>query len=74
MFCGQRFTKEGLTCLQLECSLILHDNAWSQIAEPVSTPYSLDMSPPDFDLFPRFKKLLRGKCFHTIEEASNAVT
>ena len=31
-------------------------------------------SPPDFELFPKLKKTLRGKCFATIEEASTEVT
>jgi hypothetical protein len=30
--------------------------------------------PPDFDLFPKFKKPLRGKRFRSIEEVSNEVT
>jgi hypothetical protein len=37
-------------------------------------PYSPDMSPPDFDLFPKLKKPLRGKSFRSIEEVSNEVT
>jgi hypothetical protein len=32
------------------------------------------LSTPDFDLFPKLKKPLRGKRFTSIEEASNAVT
>jgi hypothetical protein len=32
------------------------------------------MSPPDFDLFPKLKKPLRGKRFSSIEEVSNEVT
>jgi hypothetical protein len=31
------------------------------------------MSLPDFDLFPKLKKLLRGKPFRSIEEVSNEV-
>jgi hypothetical protein len=31
------------------------------------------MSPPDFDLFPKFKKPLRVKRFRSIEEVSNEV-
>jgi len=63
--------------------LILHDNARSHASGAVSEtlekygwqvlphpPYSPDMSPPDLDLFPRLKKLLRGN----IEETSNEVT
>jgi len=37
-------------------------------------PYSPDMSPPAFDLFPKLKKPLHGKCFRSIEEVSNEVT
>ena len=37
-------------------------------------PYSPYMSPLAFDLFPKLKKLLRGKRFRSIEEVSNEVT
>jgi hypothetical protein len=33
-----------------------------------------EFSPPDFDLFPKLKKPLRGKSFKSIEEVSNEVT
>jgi hypothetical protein len=36
--------------------------------------HAADMSPPDFDLSPKLKKLLRGKRFRSIEEVSNEVT
>jgi hypothetical protein len=32
------------------------------------------MNPPDFDLFPKLKKPLRGKHFRGTEEVSNEVT
>jgi hypothetical protein len=32
------------------------------------------LSPPDFDLFPKLKKPLHGKCFRSIAKASNEVT
>jgi hypothetical protein len=32
------------------------------------------MSPPDFDLFPKLKKPLRGKRFRSNEEVSNEMT
>jgi hypothetical protein len=35
--------------------------------------YSPDMSPPDFDLFPKLKKPLCGKRFRSVEEVSNEV-
>jgi peptidoglycan/LPS O-acetylase OafA/YrhL len=31
------------------------------------------LSPPDFDMFPKLKKPLRGKRFRSIEEVSNEV-
>jgi hypothetical protein len=34
----------------------------------------ISCSPPDFDLFPKLKKPLRGKRFRSIEEVSNEVT
>ena len=34
-------------------------------------PYSPDMRPPAFDLFPKLKKPLRGKRFRNTEEVSN---
>jgi len=67
--------------------LLLHDNARSYASRAVSEilenygwqvlphpPYSPDMSPPDFDLFPQLKKSLREKRFNSIEEVSNEVT
>jgi len=66
---------------------ILHDNAqppasgavleilekygWKVLPHP---PFSPDMSPPDFDLFPKLKKPLHGNHFRSIEEVSNEVT
>jgi len=37
-------------------------------------PYSPDMSPPDFDLFPKFKINMRGVSFSTLEDLSASVT
>jgi hypothetical protein len=37
-------------------------------------PFSPDMSPPTFNLFPKLKKPLHGKHFRIIEEVSNEVT
>jgi len=37
-------------------------------------PYSPDMSPPDFDLFPKLKEPMRGHRFSSMEEVSAAVT
>ena len=50
---------------------ILENYGWQVLPQP---PYSPDMSPPDFDLFPKLKKPLRGKRFRSIEEVSNEVT
>ena len=67
--------------------IILHDNARPHASGAVSEAldkygwqvlphpsYSPDMSPPHFDLFPKLKKPLHGKCFRSIEEVSNEVT
>ena len=67
--------------------LILHDNArphngkvvrelldrysWEVLPHP---PYSPDMSPPDFDLFPELKINMRGVRFSTLEDLSASVT
>ena len=37
-------------------------------------PYRPDMSPPDFDLFPKLKEPVRGHRFFSLEEVSAAVT
>jgi transposase len=50
---------------------ILEKYGWQVLPHP---PYSPDMSPPDFDLFPKLKKPLCGKRFRSIEEVSNGVT
>jgi len=52
-------------------SEILENYEWQVLPHP---PYSPDMSPPAFDLFPKLKKPHRGKRFRNIEEASNVVT
>ena len=49
-------------------SEILEKFRWQVLSHP---PYSSDMNPPAFDLFPKLKKLLRGKRFRSIEEVSN---
>ena len=67
--------------------LILHDNAschktqvvidvlenweWEILAHP--PPYSPDLSPPDFDLFPVLKLPLRGHRFATLQDLNDAV-
>lgn len=37
-------------------------------------PYSPDMSPPDFDLFPKLKEPMRGRRYSSLEELSTTVT
>ena len=67
--------------------LILHDNARLHLGKVVTdllskyewevlphVPYSPDMSPPDFDLFPKLKEPMRGHHFSSLEEVSAAVT
>jgi len=52
-------------------SEILEKYGWQVLPHP---PYSPDMSPPAFDLFPKLKKPLREKRFRSIDEVSNEVT
>ena len=67
--------------------LLLHDNATCHTAETVRDrlaaydweilphpPYSPDLSPPDFDLFPVLKETLRGKRYADLDELAVAVT
>jgi len=67
--------------------LILHDNARPQLGKDVREllgrcswevlphpPYIPDMSPPDFDLFPKLKINMRGMRFSTLEDLSASVT
>ena len=67
--------------------LILHDNARPHLGKDVLElldgyswevlpypPHSLDMSPPDFNLFPKLKINMRGLGFSTLEELSASVT
>ena len=67
--------------------LILHDNACPHLVKVVTDllsmyewevlphpPYSPDMSPPDFDLFPKMKQPMHGHHFSSLEEVSEAVT
>ena len=52
-------------------SEILEKYGWQVLRYP---PYSPDTSPPDFDLFPKLKKPLRGKRFRSIQKVCNEVT
>jgi transposase len=67
--------------------LILHNNARLHLGKVVTnllskyewevlphTPYSPDMSPADFDIFPKLKEPMRGHRFSSLEEVSAAVT
>ena len=85
-FASKDSPKKGPPCFAAGV-LILHDDARPQASGTVSEilkkygwkvlhhpPYSPDMSPPDFDLFPKSKKPLRGKRFRSTEEVSNEVT
>ena len=61
--------------------LILHDNTWPHLGKDVRElldryscevlphpPYSPNMSPPDFNLFPKLKINMRGVCFSMLED------
>ena len=55
---GQRSYINGRFDASGAVSEILEKYGWQVHPHP---PYSPDMNPPDFDLFPKLKKLLRGK-------------
>ena len=46
---------------------ILRDYGWEVL---LHVPYSPDMSLPDFDLFPKLKEFMHGRCFSSLEELS----
>jgi transposase len=50
---------------------LLDGYSWEVLPHP---PYSPDMSPPDFDLFPKLKINMRGVRFSTLEDLSASVT
>ncbi len=65
---------------------ILQDNAYLHVALPVvdlfidytwetlyCPPYSPNLSPIDFDLFPKLKEPLSGTCFVSLDEHSLTV-
>ena len=67
--------------------MILHDNARLHLGKDVRElldgyswevlthqPYSPDMSPPDFDLFPKLKISMLGVRFSMLEDLSASVT
>jgi transposase len=67
--------------------LILHDNTCPHLGKVVTdllskykwkvlphAPYSPDMSPPDFNLFPKLKETMCGHRFSSLEEVSAAGT
>ena len=73
--------------LQDATPLILHENATCHKSHRVTSlitsyhwdvlpypPYSHDMSPSDFDLFPKLKVPLRGVCFYDQEDLEREVT
>ncbi len=51
--------------------LLLCQLGWTRLPHP---PYSPDLVPCDFWLFPRLKKELRGVCFPTLQVLKDAVT
>ena len=50
---------------------LLDGYSWEVLPHP---PYSPDMSPPDFDLFPKLKINMRGVRFSMLEDFSASVT
>jgi hypothetical protein len=69
----KRVAEELLQRYCLRCSIGKFGKVlkWQVLPHP---PYSPKMSPPDFDLFPKLKKPLRGKRSRSTEEVSNEVT
>jgi len=50
---------------------LLDSYIWEVLPHP---PYSPDMSPPDFDLFPKLKINMRGVRSSTLEDLSASIT
>jgi len=50
---------------------LLDRYSWEVLPHP---PYSPDMGPPDFDLFPKLKINMLGVRFSTLEELSASIT
>ena len=79
----RRKMHKGRCQLLVTGPLILHDNFRLHIADVVTknlsdygwkvlphAPYSPDMIPSDFDLFPKLKEPMQGLCFSSREELS----
>ena len=81
---------QKLQCLQLtqinrQNPILLHENAWLQVAKQTlqklnklgykvlpHLPYSLDFLPINYHFFKHLHEFLWGKCFHKQQEAENA--
>ncbi len=50
---------------------LLHELEWEVLPHPA---YSPDISPPDFDLFPKLKEPLRGIRYNDLDQLQDAVT
>jgi len=50
---------------------LLDRYSWEVLPHP---PYNPDMSPPDFDLFPKLKINMCGVCFSMLEDLSASIT
>ena len=61
--------------MQPSTKLQVFDNFWPQkMLHPFITPYSPDISPPDYFLFPKLKMKLKGLHFADVAEIQEAVT
>lgn len=49
-------------------SLLVHSYLAHQTSTVTHSPYSPELAPSDFFLFPRFKTIFKGCCFQGIEE------
>ena len=67
-------TKTVLNALAHSAAVIQQFLTKKQVAVLNHSPYSPDLSPPDYFLFPKVKLQLKGAIFDTIEGIQKAVT
>jgi hypothetical protein len=70
--CHQFARQRAASCFR--CSIGNFGKVWMASASPPPPPFSPDISPPGFDLFPKLKKPIRGKPFGNNEEVSDKLT
>jgi len=58
----------------VECAAVSHEKQDDNGLPPPPLPYSLDLAPYDFFLFPRMKRDLKGKHFQNVEQVREKTT